>query len=561
MPTLYLIDGNSYIYRAFYAIRGLSSSDGTPTNAIFGFMNMIMKIIREKKPDYFGIIFDSPGPTHRHDAYEDYKAHRPGMPDELKSQVPYIKEIVNAFKIKTLELPGYEADDLLGTIAKKAEKEKLNVFIVTGDKDLCQVVSPRVKLYDTMKDKITEEKDVVERFGVKPSQFPEIIALMGDASDNIPGAPGIGEKTAVKLLKEFGDIESLITDHEKIKNTRARNAVSKNIDNIRLSKELATILTDISLEVKPEDFKCEDPDWERLLEYFRKFEFSRLVKLVPDQRSGEWPENTTEYITVLDKKTLEKALSEIQGDVTIDTETTSPSSMNAELVGISFASSKDRAYYVPVVHKYPGAPEQLPKEYVLDQLKGILGDAGILKTGHNIKYDFIVLERENVRVEGIGFDTMVASYLLNPNKSTHNLNDAAMEHLGIKKISYGDVVGKDKKDFSEVPVEEATEYSGEDSSVTFRLKEKLGPELEKEALLALFHEIEMPLVEVLADMEMAGVKIDLSLMDSFSKKMAGELSSIEKRIPGTQRIWMCLSSFRMYTNCRRRSLNTGGCQN
>ncbi|KPJ99073.1 MAG: hypothetical protein AMK71_10290, partial [Nitrospira bacterium SG8_35_4] len=205
MPTLYLIDGNSYIYRAFYAIRGLSASDGTPTNAIFGFTNMIMKIIREKKPDYFGIVFDAPGPTHRHDAYEEYKAHRPGMPDELKAQVPAIKEIVHAFNIRSLELPGYEADDLLGTLAKKAENEKLDVFIVTGDKDLCQVVSGRVKLYDTMKEKVTEEKDVVERYGVKPSQFPEIIALMGDASDNIPGAPGIGEKTAVKLLQEFGD--------------------------------------------------------------------------------------------------------------------------------------------------------------------------------------------------------------------------------------------------------------------------------------------------------------------------------------------------------------------
>ena len=530
MPTLYLIDGNSYIYRAFYAIRGLSASDGTPTNAIFGFTNMIMKIIREKKPDYFGIIFDAPGPTHRHDAYEEYKAHRPGMPDELKAQVPSIKEIVHAFNIRALELPGYEADDLLGTLAIKAERKKLDVFIVTGDKDLCQVVSPRVKLYDTMKEKVTEEKDIVERYGVQPSQFPEIIALMGDASDNIPGAPGIGEKTAVKLLKEFGDIESLIKDHERIKNTKARNAVSNNVDNIRLSKELATIHTDVRLDLKPEDFKCEVPDWARLLEYFRKFEFSSLVKLVPDRQTGAGPEYACEYITVLDKQTLKKAISEIAQEVTIDTETTSPSPMDAELVGISFASSPDRAYYVPVSHAYPGVPEQLPKAYVLDQLKGVLGDAAILKAGHNIKYDFIVLDREKVRVRGIGFDTMVASYLLNPNRANHNLNDAAMEHLGIKKISFGDVVGKDKKDFSEVPVEEAAEYSGEDSAVTFRLKEKFGPELEKASLSKLFHEIEMPLVEVLAYMEMAGVKIDLSLMDSFSKKMSGELSSIEKRI-------------------------------
>jgi len=530
MPTFYLIDGNSYIYRAFYAIRGLSASDGTPTNAIFGFTNMIMKIIREKSPDYFGIVFDSPGPTHRHEAFEGYKAHRPGMPEELKVQVPAIKEIVKAFHIRSLELPGYEADDLLGAIAKKAERERLEVFIVTGDKDLCQVVGPAIKLYDSMKEKITEEKDVVARYGVKPARFPEVIALMGDASDNIPGAPGIGEKTAIKLLQEFGDIEQIIQNHEKIKNARARNAVSDNIDNIRLSRELATIHTDIQLDLEIADFKCGAPDWERLLEYFRTFEFSSLVKLVPSRETGAGRNTESEYITVLDRKTLDRAISEIREEVTVDTETSSASPMDAELAGISFASSKERAYYVPVGHVYPGAPDQLEKEYVLDQLKGVLKNSGILKTGHNIKYDFIVLAREGLRMEGVGFDSMIASYLLNPNRSTHNLDDTALEHLGIKKISFNDVMGKDRKDFREVPVEEATVYSGEDSAVTFRLKEKFGPELERSSLSALFHEIEMPLVEVLADMEMAGVKIDVSLMDTFSKKMANELSGIEQRI-------------------------------
>ena len=257
MPTLYLIDGNSYLYRAFFAIRDLSSSDGTPTNAIFGFTNMILKILREKKPDYFAIVFDAPGPTHRHEVYEDYKAHRPGMPDDLKPQVQSIKEIINAFNIETIEKQGYEADDILAHIAKDAEAKGLEVYIVTGDKDMCQVVSPKIKLYDTMKERVTEEQNVIEKFGVRPSQFPEVIALMGDASDNIPGAPGIGEKTATKLLKEFGNLDNIIKNHEKIKNTRARNAVSENIENIKLSLELATLHPNVPVDIQIEDLELD----------------------------------------------------------------------------------------------------------------------------------------------------------------------------------------------------------------------------------------------------------------------------------------------------------------
>jgi DNA polymerase-1 len=358
MPTLYLIDGNSYIYRAFYAIRGLSTSTGTPSNAVFGFTNMIFstgtpsnavfgftnmifKILREKNPDYFAVVFDSPGPTKRHEAYEEYKAHRPGMPDDLKPQVPFIKEIINAFNIKTIEKPGYEADDILDAVAKEAESEGLDVFIVTGDKDMNQSVSPKIRLYDSMKDRITEEKDVIERYGVKPSQFPEIIALMGDASDNIPGAPGIGEKTAVKLLKEFENLDNLIKNHEKIKNTKARNAISGNIENIRLSRELATIYSDVPLDIAVNDLELREPAWERLLEFFRKFEFSSLIKLIPDQ--GLPSHNKTSYITVLDKETLKEALSSVKDEMAIDTETTSASPMIAELVGISLSAQPETA--------------------------------------------------------------------------------------------------------------------------------------------------------------------------------------------------------------------------
>lgn len=528
MPTLYLIDGNAYYYRAFYAIRGLSSSDGTPTNAIFGFTNMIIKIMKEKKPDYFAIVFDSPGPTHRHEMYEEYKAHRPGMPDELKSQIPHIKEIIDAFRIKTIEMPGYEADDLLGTLAKNAEKEKLDVYIVTGDKDMCQSVSPRVRLYDSMKEKITEEKDVIERFGVGPSQFPEIIALMGDASDNIPGVPGIGAKTAVKLLKEFGTLETLIRNQDQIKNARTRQAIADNLENIKLSLELATIHSDIPLDISTGDMKVVEPDWEKLRDHFRQFNFSRLIRLIPDKESPQ--RDKTEYIPVLDKKVLETVLLTVKGELSIDTETTSRSPMTADLVGISLSVTPDKAYYIPITHEYPGVPGQLSKKYVVGKIKKILEDPGIRKIGHNIKYDLIILKNEGIDMQGITFDTMLASYLLNPNKPNHNLTDVSMEYLGIKKLSFGDVVTKDKKDFREVAIDEAARYSGEDAAVTLSLKKYLEPELKKEGVDKLFTDMEIPLIAVLADMEMAGVKIDLGLMQSFSKKMAKELLSIEKRI-------------------------------
>ena len=528
MPTLYLIDGNSYVYRAFYAIRGLTASSGVPTNAVFGFTNMIFKILREKNPDYFGIVFDTPGPTHRHEMFEEYKAHRPDMPDDLKPQFPLIKDIMHAFNIFTIEMEGYEADDLLGTIAKQAESAGIDVYIVTGDKDMCQSVTKKVRLYDSMKEKITEEKDVIERFGVKPSQFPEILALMGDTSDNIPGAPGIGEKTAVKLLKEFGNLEEVINNYPSIKNKRAQNAVAENIENIRLSKELATLHTDLQLDIKMKNLELREPEWEKLEEYFREFEFSSLLKLIPD-REATVPVKT-EYVTVLDRGTLKDALSAIKDEVTIDTETTSKFPMTAQLVGVSLSVNPEKAYYIPVAHHYMGAPEQLSKDLVLEEMKGVLEDPGIKKTGHNIKYDLIVLRNEGIDVRGVAFDTMLASYLLNPNKANHNLTDVSMERLGIKKISFKDIVGKDRENFSEVPVDEASEYSGEDSAVTLRLKEIFRPEIEKEGLSSLFHDIEVPLIEVLADMEMAGIKIDLPLMESFSKKMERELSSVEKRI-------------------------------
>lgn len=529
MPTLYLIDGNSYIYRAFYAIRRLSTSTGFPTNAVYGFTNMILKILEDKKPDYFAIVFDSPEPTHRHKMYADYKAHRPGMPDDLKVQVPIIKEIIDAFKIKTVEMAGYEADDLLAAIAKRAEKEGMDVFIVTGDKDLCQVLSPKIRLFDSMKNKVTEENDVVERFGVQPSRIPEIMALMGDTSDNIPGVPGVGEKTAVKLIKEFGSLDNLIKNYSAIKKPKLKTAISENMDNIELSLRLATIDLETPVETSVKDLKEGEPEWKRLFEIFRRLELKSLMKLAPEE-FGELQAEKREYVTVLDNGLLKKVISSIKDEVTLDTETTSKSPITAELVGISLSTEPEKAYYIPIAHLYNGAPEQLSKEYVLKELKDIFEDPKVKKTGHNIKYDLIVLQNEGISLNGIAFDTMLASYLLNPNRANHSLEDVAMNYLAIKKISFNDVTDKGKKNFREVSIEDAARYSGEDAAVTLKLRKSLEPEIKKEGLEKLFYEIEMPLIGVLADMERAGIKIDLSLMDSLSNELGREVASIEKRI-------------------------------
>ncbi len=535
MPTLYLIDGNSYFYRAFYAIRGLSTSTGFPTNAIHGFTNMILKIIRDKKPDYFGIVFDSPEPTERHAIYEDYKAHRPGMPDDLKLQIPVIKEVINAFNIRTFEKAGYEADDLLAVIAKKAEKENIDVYIVTGDKDLCQIVTPKIRLYDSMKDKITEEKDIKERFGVAPSRLPEVMALMGDTSDNIPGVPGIGEKTAVKLMKEFGSLDNLIIKRSEIKKPKLRESISENLENIELSLKLVTIDPDVPVEMSLKDLEEREPDWSRLHEIFTKFELRALMNLVPKELQS-LSSHKCEYVTIIKKDHLKVVADAIKdtsnnpsGEVTIDTETTSKSPMLAELVGISLSTTPEKAYYIPISHSYNDSPQQLSKESVIKKLKHILEDRNIKKTGHNIKYDLIVLKNEGIDLKGIGFDTMLASYLLNPNRTNHSLEDAAMNHLSIKKLTFKEVLGK-KKLFSEVSIEDATRYSGEDAAVTLSLRKLLEPELKKEGLTELFYDMELPLIAVLADMEMAGIKIDQPLMKSLSNKLSRELDSIEKRI-------------------------------
>lgn len=529
-PTLYLIDGNSYIYRAYHAVRSLATSKGLPTNAIYGFTNMLLKIVKEKKPDYLAIAFDVKGPTKRHIEYEQYKAHRPEMPKDLVQQIPYIHKLVEAFNIPAILMEGYEADDIIGTISKKMEKD-FDVIIVTGDKDMLQLISENIKIYDTLKDKVYEEKDVVERFGVAPDKVVEIMGLMGDASDNIPGVHGIGEKTATALIAEFGSIENLLANVDKIKKPKLAEALKGSADIARLSRELATIILDCPVEMDLNEYKKKDPDNALLIGLLRELEFTSLLKQISGEASSL---ENKRYSTVLKEDALLQLIKKMKekGGLSIDTETTSEDPMLAEIVGISISIEKDEGFYIPVSHRYLGAPEQLKKEWVLNQLKQLLEDEKIKKIGQNIKYEIIVFKNHGINLSGASFDTMVASYLLNPNKYSHGLNNIALEYLNHIMTTYKDVTGtgKGQKNFSEVDIETAANYSCEDAEITYQLAKLLGPMLKEQGLERLFYDVEVPLISVLARIEMNGVKVDTDFLSSLSKEVDAQLNDIVKRI-------------------------------
>jgi DNA polymerase-1 len=522
--NLYLIDGNSYVYRAYYAIKGLSNSKGLPTNAIYGFTNMLLKIMREKKPDGLAISFDSPVPTERHRIYEDYKAQRPEAPGELIGQIPHIRRMISAFRIKIFEMPGYEADDILGTIARKAESEGADVFIVTGDKDMLQLVDRKVKIYDPMKDKVLDEEFIKDKFGVGPGRITEFMALTGDAVDNIPGIKGVGEKTARELLSEFDSLEDLLNNPDRIKKDKLRALVAENADIVRLSKRLATLDTSVPVDANVEEFRLQEPDWPSLLSLLQEFEFGSLMKLIPSGATRE-----LHYETVLTVEKAEGLISSIQNGFAFDTETTSRDPMRARLVGLSICSEKGRASYIPVSHSYAGVPPQMSKEDLSEVLLPVFEDERREKTGHNIKYDIIVLRREGIDVQGPVFDTMVAAYLLNPNKPNHSLEEVSLEYLSYRKKTFPEVLGK-RSSFSEVPLEEAVPYACDDAGMSFELKEILSVKLRENGLDKLYSDIEEPLIYVLADMEMAGMKIDLNKIGEISKELERELDGITRRI-------------------------------
>lgn len=521
--NLYLIDGNSYVYRAFYAIRGLTNSKGFPTNAIYGFTNMLLKILREKKPDGIVVSFDSAAPTERHRMFEAYKAQRPETPGELVRQLPHIRKMIRAFNIKIFEAEGYEADDLLCTIAKKAAGEGANVFIVTSDKDMLQIVDERIKIYDPVKDRVLDGEYVKEKFGVGPERVTEFMALTGDAVDNIPGVKGVGEKTARELLLEFKDLDELLSHPEKIKKEKLRNLIIENAETVRMSKKLATIDTAVPIDVDLNEFTVREPEWSALLSLFREFEFGSLMKMIPSAASGR------QFETILSMEKFRELLASIKEDFAFDIQATGRDPLRDTLVGLAISREEGRACYIPLVHSYKDAPQQLDKREALALASGVFENAEIPKIGHNLKYDLEMLRREGIEVPGKLYDTMLASYLLNPNKPDHSLGDVSFEHLSYRKKTFQEVIGK-RASFSEVPVEDAAAYAAEDAALALELKEILFEKLGKEGLEAVYFDIEMPLIRVLIEMEETGFKIDKEKFNDMSKELSRELDSLQKRI-------------------------------
>jgi DNA polymerase-1 len=564
--TLYLVDGSSYIYRAYYAIRHLSSPSGFPTNAIYGFIQMLLKLLKDYDPQHVAVVFDAGRTTFRTEIYPEYKANRAAMPDDLRVQMEPIREVVRAFNIPTLELQGYEADDIIGALAGRFAGQGGKVVVVTGDKDLMQIVTDHVTLLDTMKGKESGIPEVVERFGVGPDLVIDILGLAGDSSDNIPGVPGIGEKTATKLIQEFGSLDKLLE--------RAAEVKGKNGEKLRefreqalLSRRLATIDCNVPLEVDFETLIAREPDRETLNSFFKKFGFTSLIK----ELTGKATLSPEKYYTVTTAAELETLAARLEqaGEFAFDLETTSLDPRLADIVGLSFSYQDHEAYYIPVGHVTPlqkktlipesgqagfdfaqpaqssqGRPHsvegrslsvvegQLPRNTVLDRLRPLLENPALRKVGQNIKFDMQVLANNGICLAGAWFDTMLASYLLDPSRKGHGLDTLAQEHLNHRMISYQDVTGsgKGQLNFAEVELETAARYAAEDADATWLLSRKLEPLLAAGGDDVLFHTVEMPLASILAEMENHGVLLDCALLNSLSADFAGRMGVLEEQV-------------------------------
>lgn len=522
---LFVIDGNSFCYRAFYAIKHLSNSKGQATNAVYGVVTMINKLIKEEAPDMIAVAFDVKGPTFRHKRYEKYKITRKPMPDELAGQMNYIKKLIRAYRIPIYELEGYEADDVLGTIVKKVRAKEIVTFLVTGDKDAMQLVGPHVKVYNTHAGgEIYGEEEVMERFGVGPGQIVDLMALMGDSSDNIPGIPGIGEKTAIELMQEFGSLDEVLNNTNKMKSESRRKRIDQSREMAILSKELATIKMDVPIELDFDGLVVKSPDREALLELFTELEFRNLSKdLAPKRRcEGVYKLVNSEK----DFREMLRALKEKER-FAFDFETTHYDPMLAEPIGISFCWDEGKAFYVPF-----NALTDMSVSDVLKALKPVFEDEKIKKIGQNIKYDMLILQNKGIVVQGVEFDTMIASYLLDPSRSRHNLADIALEHLGRTIGSFEDLVGKGKNAITmdAVEVRKVCDYCCEDSDVTFSLAGIMRKKLREKALSELFEKVEVPLIRVLARMEAWGVSVDTGYLKALSLSIAKDIKKLEEII-------------------------------
>jgi len=529
--TIFLIDGSAFLYRAFHAIRSLSTSTGHPTNATFGFTRILLKLLKEKQPQYAAVFFDVKGPTFRHKMYEEYKANRPPMPEELAVQIPDVKEVTEALNIPIIQKPGFEADDLVGTYARLAQEAGFKVVMVTGDKDFIQLVTDDCILWDPMKDTVTDPAKVMEDMGIEPAQFIDVLGLAGDTADNIPGVKGVGPKTAIKLVAQFGSIQSIYENLDSLKKKKKLHEnLSGSHDIVLLSRDLATI--DQSVEVKKEiqELKLAPFDTHKAFELFQSFEFKNLAT----EFAAKADKTKKVYKLVTQTKELEKLAKvlENKGLFAIDTETTSRHPMAADLVGISFSYMDDTGFYIPVAHTQAGGIEMPEKEEILRIFKPLLENPEVHKVGQNIKYDYIVLAKYGIEMQGIVFDTMIASHLLNPGTRGHGLDRIAMTLFGYKMISFEEVAGKGKNQilFNEVPLDLAADYAAEDADITFMAYGELKKQIEGKGLAKLMEAIEVPLISVLARMEMAGIKVDSEELSGMSQAFETEMNQLETQI-------------------------------
>ena len=537
----YLIDGSGYIFRAYYALPPLTrKSDGLPTGAVSGFCSMLFKLLEDsksdnnlQKPTHFAVIFDSARKTFRNEIYADYKANRSEAPDDLVPQFEYIRKSVLAFNLPSVDLINYEADDLIATYTEQILAKGAKVTIVSSDKDLMQLYKKEVRLYDPMKNKFVTPEDIVNKFGVDSKKVIDVQALAGDSSDNVPGVPGIGIKTAAELINKYGTLEKLLENAQEIKQNKRRETLIENKNKAIISKKLVTLKKDAPIDRKIEEFKLLEIDKDKLYKFLREMEFNRLLSSAisaygePDLSSQnvdleikKKPQviNKKNYYLIKNEKEIDKWIKEAEesGELAIDTETSSLDAHQAELVGISLSTKIGRACYIPIGHK---SDRCLKKEVILKKLKPLLEDKSVKKIGQNIKFDFIVLYKQNIKMNSME-DTMLMSYVLDAGKNRHNMDTLSEIHLNHKTVTFKEMVGTGKKEinFSEVELQKAMEYAAEDADITYRLYKIFNKNLKIEKLTNIYEIFEKPLIEILALMEIEGIRIDSEFLKNLSEK-------------------------------------------
>lgn len=541
---LILVDGSSYLYRAFHAMPPLVNSKNQPTGAVFGVVNMVKRLIEQYQPEKIAVVFDAKGKTFRNDMYPEYKANRPPMPEELRTQIEPLHNIITAMGIPLLCIPGVEADDVIGTLAQQATEKKHDVIISTGDKDFAQLVNQHVTLINTMTNKTLDINGVENKFGIKPNLIIDYLALMGDAVDNVPGVPKVGPKTAVKWLLEYGDLNGIINNADNIKGKVGEN-LRNNLKTLDLAKQLVTIKLDVALEARVDDLTPGPTNNGVLRQIYHNLEFKRWFKETTNNNSHYssdsshnkaqvTPKEENNFETIYSVEQLNSYMELIKQSklIAFDTETTDLNYMNAELVGMSFAISKNHACYIPMAHDYDGAPKQLSIEQVLKIVKPILEDNQIKKIGQNFKYDQEVLKNYEINLNGILSDTMLESYVYNSIATRHNMDSLALKYLNKTTIKFEDIAGKGAKQlkFNKIPIEQASPYAAEDAAITFELHEYFSPEINQSGKLNfVLNQIEIPLINVLAQMERNGVKINEKKLNTQSGEIAKRLTELEEK--------------------------------